>query len=57
MKAMRQACDLEGSPEEVAGQEGLDPALLKRWAAFLDASQEKGKTSPLSPRGPGGSPA
>ena len=43
---MRQACDLEGSPEEVAGQEGLDPALLKRWAAFLDASQEKGKTNP-----------
>ena len=46
MKAMRQACDLEGSPEEVAGREGLDPALLKRWAAFLDASQEKGKAKP-----------
>ena len=50
MKTLRQACDLEGSPEEVAGQEGLDPALLKRWAAYLDATREKGKaTPPIAP--------
>ena len=49
MKAMRQACDLEGSPEEVAGQEGLDPALLKRWAAFLDARRRRARRVPLAP--------